>query len=216
MEIVWLGYSCFRIRGRPAAKEVAVVTDPCPPTSGYTIGKQNAMAVTISHDHANHSYRKGVSGEPQVLDSPGEYEIQGAFFTSIRTYRDREKGTVRGRNLVFVIEMEDISICHLGALGHIPTAEQVEKLTGVDVLLIPVGGTTTIDGAHAAEVVSMLEPRLVVPMHYGTPVAPTLEPLDRFLKEMGVKSPEPQVKLPISRKTLPNETQLIVLNPKQR
>lgn len=216
MEIVWLGYSCFRIRGRPAAKDVAVVTDPCPPTSGYTIGKPTATVVTISHDHANHCYLKGIPGEPHVLDSLGEYEVQGVFFTSILTYHDDEKGTVRGQNLVFVIEMEDISICHLGDLGHIPTAEQVEELTGVDVLLIPVGGTTTIDGAHAAEVVSMLEPRLVVPMHYGTPVAPTLEPLDRFLKDMGLKSPEPQAKLPISRKTLPNETQLIVLNPKQR
>ena len=78
MEIVWLGCSCFRIRGRPAAKDVAVVTDPCPPTSGYTIGKPNAAVVTISHDHSNHSYLKGVSGKPQVLDRPGEYEVQGS------------------------------------------------------------------------------------------------------------------------------------------
>ncbi len=209
MEIVWLGHSCFRIRGR----EGAIVTDPCPPSTGYNIGKPTAAIVTISHHHPDHCYTKGVAGTPQVIEGPGEYEIGGVFITGIPTYHDGRKGAVRGKNTAFVMEVEDIRICHLGDLGHTPTPEQVEELSGIDILLIPVGGHTTIDGTAAAEVVSLLEPRLVLPMHYRTPAsAAQLDSLDRFLREMGVKSHEPQPKLSVSRGSLPHETQVAVLD----
>ena len=209
MEIIWLGHSCFRIRGR----EATVVTDPCPPSSGYSIGKPATAIVTISHDHADHSYVKGVTGSPRLIDGPGEYEVEGVFITGVPTYHDSQQGAVRGKNLAFILEAEDIRVCHLGDLGHTPTAEQVEELSGLDILLIPVGGHTTIDGAAAAEVVSLLEPRLVIPMHYRTPTTkPQLDPLDRFLREMGIKSYEPQPKLSASRASLPQETQVVVLD----
>ncbi|MFQ6019236.1 MAG: MBL fold metallo-hydrolase [Dehalococcoidia bacterium] len=212
MEIVWLGHSCFRIRGR----EAAIVTDPCPPTSGYNIGKPSAAIVTISHDHDNHSYLKGVAGSPRVIDGPGEYEINGVFLSGIPTYHDARKGAEHGNNTSFVLEMETLRVCHLGDLGHVPTADQVEELSGVHILLVPVGGHTTIDAAAAAEVVSLLEPRLVIPMHYDTPAAAVpLASLDRFLREMGVKSYEPQAKLPLSRSALPQETQVVVLDYKR-
>jgi L-ascorbate metabolism protein UlaG (beta-lactamase superfamily) len=212
MEITWLGHSCFRIRGR----EATVVLDPCPPATGYTIGKPTADIVTVSHKHDDHSFLKAVAGHPTVLDGPGEYEIQGAFITGIATYHDGERGADRGENIVFRVEMEDIRVCHLGDLGHAPTAEQAEDMTGADVLLVPVGGGSTIDGAKAAEIVGLLEARLVIPMHYKTGASKAdLEPPDRFLKEMGVTQVEPMPKLSLSRSAIPNETQVMVLDYKR-
>ncbi len=209
MEIVWLGHSCFRIRGR----EATIVTDPCPPATGYAIGKPTADIITISHHHGNHDYTKAVAGSPVVLDGPGEYEIHGAFITAVPTYHDDQKGSERGRNLAFIVEMEDIRVCHLGDLGHTPTAEQAEEMTGADILLVPVGGGTAIDGAKAAEVVSLLEARLVIPMHYRTEALKDgLDPPDRFLKEMEVTSLEPQPKLSINRSNIPSETQVVLLD----
>lgn len=210
MDIVWLGHSCFRIRGR----EATVVMDPCPPASGYTIGKPTADIITISHRHDDHAYVKAVAGSPVIIDGPGEYEIHGAFITAISTYHDAEKGALLGLNLAFVIEMEDIRVCHLGDLGHAPSADQAEELTGADVLLIPVGGERTIDGPKAAEIAAMLEARLVIPMHYRTEAGGVkLEPPDRFLKEMGVAAaPELQPKLSVSHNSIPSETQVVLLD----
>ena len=209
MEIVWLGHSCFRIRGR----EATIVTDPCPPASGYSIGKPTADIVTVSHPHDNHSYVKAVAGTPRVVDGPGEYEMHGAFITGISTFHDAEKGAQRGRNLCFILEMEDIKVCHLGDLGHTPTAEQAEEITVADVLLVPIGGVSTIDGARAAEIVSLLEARLVIPMHYKTEaLKEQLEPPDRFLKEMGVTTVEPLQKLSITRSSIPSDTQVMLLD----
>lgn len=216
MEIVWLGHSCFRIRGR----EATVITDPCAPASGYVIGKPakpTADIVTVSHSHDDHRFTTAVAGNPAVLDGPGEYEIHGAFITGINTFHDDSRGEERGENVVFIIEMEGIRVCHLGDLGHSPTAEQAEEMTGVDVLFVPVGGETTIDGPKAAEIATLLEARLVIPMHYKTDISKgQLDSPDRFLKEMGVTgTPEPQPKLAVTRSTIPHETQVMVLDYKR-
>jgi L-ascorbate metabolism protein UlaG (beta-lactamase superfamily) len=209
MEIVWLGHSCFRIRGR----EATVVTDPCPPATGYSIGRPTADIVTISHHHEDHDYVKAVAGNPIIIEDPGEYEIRGAFLTGVATYHDNDRGSERGPNTVFIIEIEDIKVCHLGDLGHSPSAEQAEEITGADVLLVPVGGRTTIDGPKAAEIVSLLEARLVIPMHYGTEAFKgELDPPDRFLKEMGVAKLDPQPKLTVTRNSLPMDTQVVLLD----
>jgi L-ascorbate metabolism protein UlaG (beta-lactamase superfamily) len=209
VEIAWLGHSCFRIRGR----EATIVADPCPPSSGYDIGKPTANIVTVSHAHENHSYVKAVAGKPAILVRPGEYEIHGAFMTGVRTYHDAHKGAEQGLNVCFVIEMEDVRVCHLGDLGHTPTPDQVEEMSGAAVLLIPVGGHTTIDAPTAAEVVNIIEPAIVVPMHYRTAdVQSELATIDRFLKEMGAKDLEPQPKLTVNRKSLPHETQVVLLD----
>ena len=209
VEIVWLGHSCFRIRGR----EATIVTDPCPPSSGYSIGKPTADIVTVSHQHDDHCHLKAVAGSPFVIDGAGEYEIHGAFITGIGTYHDNNKGADRGHNVAFVMELEDMRVCHLGDLGHTPTAEQAEEMTGVDVLLIPIGGETTIDGPKAAEIVALLEARLVIPMHYRTEATKDrLDPPDRFLKEMGVTALEPQPKLSINRSSIPADTQVVLLD----
>jgi len=212
MEIVWLGHSCFRLRCR----EAVVLTDPCGPASGYSIGKPTADIVTISHGHAGHSHRNAVAGKPTFIDAPGEYEIAGVFIAGVPTFHDARKGAVRGKNVAYVIEMDELRLCHLGDLGHLPTPDQVEEMSGVDVLLVPVGGRSTIDATQAAEVVSILEPRVVIPMHYKTPQATaTLDSLQRFLKEMGVASAEPVARLSLTRSGLPHETQVTVLDYKR-
>ena len=210
MEITWLGHSCFRLRGR----EAAVVTDPCPKSTGYSIGRLTAAAVTVSHDHPDHNNIKAVTGDPHVVRGPGEFEISGVLIMGIRTYHDGAEGSELGRNITYVIEVDDVRICHLGDIGHVPTSEQVEELSGVDVLLAPVGGGSTIDATAAAETVSLIGPKLVIPMHYKTPASKgKLEPLDRFLKEMGASSAmeERQPKLTLTKSTLPEQTTVQVL-----
>jgi L-ascorbate metabolism protein UlaG (beta-lactamase superfamily) len=209
MEINWLGHSCFRIKG----KQATVITDPYPPDLGYSLGKPTANIVTVSHQHAGHSYVQGIAGESRVVKGPGEYEINGVLITGIATFHDQEKGQKRGKNTVYLIEVDDVSLCHLGDLGHVLTAEQVEDLDNVDVLLLPVGGVSTINAPLAAEVVRQLEPKAVVPMHYKTEALSwELEPVDRFLKEIGVKQIEPQPKLSFTRSSLPISTQVFLLN----
>ena len=211
MEITWLGHSCFRLRGR----EAAVVTDPCAKSTGYSVGRLAADIVTVSHDHPGHNNVAAVTGSPRVVQGPGEFEIAGVLIMGIRTYHDEEKGERLGKNIAYVLEVDDLRVCHLGDLGHVPTPEQVEELSGVDILLAPVGGNNTIAAAAAAETVSLLEPKLVRPMHYQTPAAKAqLDPLDRFLKEMGAASAleERQAKLSITKSTLPHETKVLVLD----
>jgi L-ascorbate metabolism protein UlaG (beta-lactamase superfamily) len=210
MEITWLGHSCFRLRGR----EATVVIDPCDKSTGYSIGKPTADIVAVSHDHPAHNNVAAVPGTPRVIRGPGEFEVSGVLIMGIQTYHDKEQGAQLGKNTVYVFELDDVRICHLGDIGHVPTAEQVEEMGGVDVLLAPVGGGNTIGAAAAAETVSLLEPKLVIPMHYKTDASKgDLEPLDRFLKEIGAASAlnERLPKLSITKGTLPDETQVQVL-----
>ncbi len=209
MEIVWLGHSCFRIRG----KEATIVTDPFDKTLGYPVRKPTASIVTVSHSHPQHSFVDGVAGNPRVVSRPGEYDIANVFINGIATYHDNEKGAVRGNNTVFFIEIDEVKVCHLGDLGHVPTTEQVEQMSGVDILMIPVGGVSTINAAAAAETIGLLEPKLVIPMHYKTEVVKMeLEPLEHFIKVMGLKEVVSQPKLNVTKSSLPPETKVLVLD----
>jgi L-ascorbate metabolism protein UlaG (beta-lactamase superfamily) len=209
MEIVWLGHSCFRIRG----KEASIITDPFDKTLGYPQRKLAANIVTVSHSHPQHSFIEGVGNSHKVISRPGEYEIANVFINGVRTFHDDVMGEQRGKNIAFLIEIEDVKICHLGDLGHVPTSDQIEQLSGADILMVPVGGVSTLGAAKAAETISLLSPRLVIPMHFKTDVViMELEPPDRFLKEMGLKEVTPQPKLNITRSTLPPETKVLILD----
>ncbi|MBI4302589.1 MAG: MBL fold metallo-hydrolase [Chloroflexi bacterium] len=209
MEITWLGHSCFRIRSR----EVTIITDPYDKTVGYSWGRPTANIVTVSHDHPDHNNIAGVGGSPYVVAGPGEYEIANVFITGIRTYHDVESGKSRGNNTVYLLEMDDIKLCHLGDLGHIPTTDQIEVMSDVDILMIPVGGGPTLNATTGAEAVSLLGPKIVIPMHYKTPATSLpLEPVERFLKEMAIKDFAPQEKLVATKGTIPLVTQVVVLD----
>ena len=211
MEITWLGHSCFRIK----AKEATVVTDPCDKSTGYTLGRPTADLVTVSYDDPAHSYVAGVAGSPRVIDGPGEFEIAGASVVGVTTQRDREKAD-GGRNVAYVIELEDLRVAHLGGIGRVPTSDQVEEIGAIDILLVPVGGDGALDAPPAAETVSLLEPKLVIPMHFKTDIEKAkLDPVDRFLKEMGSKTTERHAKIAVTRSSLPDETQVLVLDYKR-
>lgn len=209
MEINFLGHSCFRIKG----KRAIILTDPYPPDLGYSLGKPTARIVTVSHPHPSHSYVKGVGGEPKLVAGPGEYEISGVLILGITTFHDAEGGKKRGKNTIYLMEVDGVTVCHLGDLGQVLTAEQVEELDKVDVLLLPVGGVSTIDATMAAEVIRQVEPKVVVPMHYKTPVLNReLGSVDKFLKEMGVEQTVPQPKLSLLPSSLPLSTQVVLLD----
>ena len=212
MDVTWLGHGCFRLRGRAAA----VVTDPYPPAIGLKLSRMDAEGVTVSHDLGNHSYTLAVRDGAYEIHGPGEYEIAGVSVIGVPTYHDSEKGKKEGRNTVYLIEIDDVRICHLGDLGHKLDDAEAEAVASPDVLLVPVGGHTTIHAAQAAEVVRQLEPRYVVPMHYAIPgLKLELDPIDRFLKEMGVTASEPQPKLSVQKSSVAEyETKVVVLEPK--
>lgn len=209
-EIRWFGHASFRIR----AREATLILDPVPRSSGYRAEKQKADIVTISHDHPGHTATDNISGDFKIIQGPGEYEMNEVFVTGIRTYHDEERGAQHGRNTVYLIEVEGITFCHLGDLGHRLTDEQVEALESVDVLMVPVGGGTILDAAKAAEVIGQIEPRLVIPMQYRTEYGDKdLDDLDRFLKEMGSQEVTPVDRLQIRQSDLPESTQVVVLEP---
>lgn len=213
MEITWYGYACFRLRSRGST----VITDPYDKAIGYTLPPLRADIVTVSHDHHNHNCVKRVKGDPKIINGPGEYEIKGIFITGISTFHDQKRGRVRGLNTVYLFEFDELTVCHLGDLGHVPTQSQVEELSDIDVLLIPVGAVHTINAAQAAEVISLLEPRIVIPMHYKTEglKVEKLAPVSKFLKEMGLKKQTPQESLKVTKSNLPEETRVVVLDYKR-
>jgi len=209
MEITWLGHSCFLIRG----KEKTIITDPCHPDLGYRLGEPKADIVTVSHFHPGHSYIEGVADEPQQIKSPGEYEIGGIFITGVATCHDDQKGELKGKNTIYVIEMDGITLCHLGDLGHPLGLHLVEELGDVDILFLPVGEVSTIPIDTAVEIVRQLEPPIVIPMHYKTEAfTGNLSLVDKFLDKMRIRELEAKPKLSITSSSLPTTTQTIVLN----
>lgn len=188
MEITWLGHACFRLR----AKEATVVCDPFAKSIGLALPRTQADIVTVSHSHPGHSNAAGVGGGPRLINGPGEYEIKNCFVSGIAAYHDGAQGKERGKATIYVIELEDMVVCHLGDLGHVLAQEQIEAIGRVDILLAPVGGGNGLNAAQAAEVISLLEPRAVIPMHYQTTaLTSTLDPFARFAKQMGARS-DPQ------------------------
>lgn len=214
MEITYLGHSSFKIRG----KSVTVVTDPFAPYIGIKFPKHTeADIVTISHDHEDHNNADSVEGNPFIVRGPGEYEVKGVGIVGISVFHDDVKGQKRGKNTIYRIEIDGLSIVHLGDLGHTLVSDQVDELDGVDILMIPVGGVYTIDAARAREVVSAIEPSIVIPMHYNRSgldpkIFGTLTPVNSFLKEMGKEGIAPISKLSITKDKLSEELQVVVLS----
>ena len=212
VEIRWLGHSCFVLKG----KEKTVLTDPYCPELGYSLGEPEADIVTVSHFHPGHSYIEGIANSPKQVKGPGEYEIGTIFITGLASYHDKEKGETRGKNTIYLIEMEGLTLCHLGDLGHPLTPSLVEELGNCDVLFLPVGEVSTISIDEAAEIVKQLTPHIVIPMHYKTDVLTrNLESADEFLSKMGIHEIEPKAKLSVTKASLPSDLQTVVFEPQQ-
>jgi L-ascorbate metabolism protein UlaG (beta-lactamase superfamily) len=191
-----------------------VVTDPYEPSTGLPALKLKADIVTVSHDAPGHNYLKGVKGERRAITGPGEYEIGGVFITGIRMDpKDGKKNGSRASTL-YVFDFEGLTVAHLGDLAYVPTQSQIEDLGAVDIVLVPVGGGGALGASEAAEVVSLIEPSIVVPMHYkaGKEEA-KLAPVNRFLSEMGISKAEPVPVLKAAKSSLSEETQVVVLAP---
>lgn len=212
MEITWYGHSCFRLTERGMA---TVVVDPYDNKAiGYSSLKLKADIVTVSHDAPGHNNVAAVKGSSHVIRGPGEYEIGGVFITGVQTDGDgvAKKGKGLPRNTLYVFDYEGLTVGHLGDLRQVPTQAEIEALGTVNIALVPVGGGGSLNAAKAAEVISLLEPDIVVPMHYATPNAKvTLDSLNKFLKEMGIGKPEAQPSLKVTRSSLPDETHVEVL-----
>lgn len=207
MDLTWLGHGCFRLRG----KNAVAVTDPYPPALGPKLAKLEADLVTVSHPHPNHSNVQAVK-DARVIDGPGEYEVKGITINGLPAYHDDRKGEERGRNTIFLIEVDDVRVCHLGDLGHRLDDASLEVIGSVDVLLVPVGGGNSLDAGRAAEVVRQIEPRMVVPMHYAVPgVRKELDGVERFLKEMGAPETEAIQRLSVQATTGETETTKVVV-----
>ena len=177
MDLTWLGHSCFRLR----SDETSIITDPFPPSIGLELREPAPTLATVSHRHPNHSCREALAGEPRVLDGPGEYELSGIYVTGVMT--PKGEGDPPGkRNTAYLFEIERLRVCHLGDVSARLSPRQVQELSPMDILLIPVGGGCTIGASGAAEMVRALGPRVVVPMHYRLPglqfAAPPPSPAD--------------------------------------
>ena len=218
MELSWLGHACFRLRGR----DVTILTDPYDSDGlGFPPLAMRANVVTISNDHPHHAGLSSIEGRPKVLNRPGEYEIGGALIWGVRT-STRPDGAASGspeKNTAFIIQLEELTICHLGDLAKSPLSpEELTHIKDADVLLIPVGGNCTINASQAAEVVAQVEPKLIVPMHYATDETRgqvVLDDVERFCKELGATEAAPRPRISITPTGLPTEPTVVLLEPRR-
>jgi len=211
MEITWYGHSCFRLTERGMA---SVVTDPFDSeVVGYEPLRLKADIVTVSHEASGHNFISAVKGSSHRIAGPGEFEIGGVFITGVQTDTNGKKNVEKPRNTLYVFDYDGLNVAHLGDLSQVPSQSEVEALGTVQIALVPVGGGNGLNAAKAAEVISLLEPNIVIPMHYGLEACKIqLDPLSKFLKEMGLTATDAVPSLKISRSGLPDETKVVVLN----
>ena len=216
MEVIYLGHSSFKFRG----KSVTVVTDPYDPEYvGLKYPKTEADIVTVSHNHPDHNFISIVGGGPFVISQPGEYEIKGVSIFGFSSYHDDKQGAERGKNIIYLIEVDGFRICHLGDLGERLSSELIEEIGTADILCIPVGGKVTLGTNEAVELTAQIEPSIVLPMHFNLPginqkIFGDLNPVDEFLSKMEVEDKTVLDKLGISKDKLPEETKVVILERK--
>ncbi|MCK5122866.1 MAG: MBL fold metallo-hydrolase [Candidatus Pacebacteria bacterium] len=206
MNIVWYGQSCFKIQ----SKDIILITDPFDKKIGLRPPFGSADIVTISHNHYDHNNFQVIKNDPFIVDSVGEYEIKKVTIKGIDSCHDNQGGKEKGQNTIYKIEMEGIKICHLGDFGQSTLVNgQLEKIGQIDILFIPIGGVFTIDWKSASAIISQIEPRIIIPMHYKIPGVKgdllKLDTVDQFCKERGVSSKDAVNKFSIKKKDLPQE-----------
>jgi len=209
MKIRYFGHSCFKIT---LDSGIRIVTDPFDQTVGYPLPDTEADIVTSSHSHFDHNYFKAVRGDFKIVNTPGQHDIDGVHIKGISTFHDDEHGAKRGKNIVFVINADNVKVCHAGDLGHILTDDMLKEIGDIDVLMIPVGGYYTIDDRQAVKVIEQLKPKLTIAMHYRTSnVNLPIETVDNFLRMAGgqkIQSNEIEIK----KDDLEGKSEVIALN----
>lgn len=213
MEITWLGHSSFLIENSRGKK---ILTDPFDKTVGYEIYKGVPDLVTISHHHFDHDYVKEIPEKVPKIDKPGYFEMDGIKVTGIKSYHDKQSGKKRGENVIFVIETDDLRICHLGDLGYVLSPSEIKSLGKIDILMIPVGGNFTIDAEEASFLAKSIQSHIVLPMHYKTSdIDFQIDGVDNFLHFMGNAEKINDVKLTVTKEDLKEINSVKILNYKQ-
>lgn len=209
MDITWYGHSCFRLSERGS---ISIVTDPYAPELGLPPLKLKSNVVTVSHDKPGHNYIDAVKDATSILRGPGEYEVGGVFITGLAMHSvDEERAHA---NVGYLIQYGSLSVLHLGDLAHVPDQSTIEALGEVNVVLVPVGGGGALRASAAAEVIALIEPNYIVPMHYMLPdLTVLLDPVDKFLKEMGISRVQEEDVLKVTSGSLPEQPQVILLRP---
>jgi L-ascorbate metabolism protein UlaG (beta-lactamase superfamily) len=210
MNITWHGLSCFEIEAKTAAGNVTLVVDPYQNTTGLRFPRTlEAQAVAITHDDEDANNLSAVVGDPFVITTPGEYEVREVFVYGIAA-PTAGKGKP-SKNVIYRIETENMSIAHLGCLDRELTDAELQELSDIDILMIPVGGGRVMSPSVASEVIGSIEPRVVIPMTHGIPnVKEKLGTVDEFCKAFGVCRRESANKYKVSRKDLPEDDMLIM------
>jgi L-ascorbate metabolism protein UlaG (beta-lactamase superfamily) len=214
MKLKWLGHSSFLLT---AADGTTILTDPYQPNSSngtlrYSSYTEPVDIVTVSHEHSDHGYTKELVGKPTIVKWTGTYNAKGITIKGIATFHDVEKGRQRGNNIIFVITIDNLKICHCGDLGHVLSTTDITLIGPIDVLLIPVGGYYTIDAKDATEVINQLNPKIVIPMHFLTDKCSfPIKPVDEFLKGKTNYRKEQSSELEVTANTLSTKQEIIVL-----
>ncbi len=201
---------------------LAVVTDPYDASTGEELPKLRADVVTVTRDDPAHNnvgaVVAGQRGDVRVVRGPGEYEMGGVFITGVAMKADGKKGAEVQRGTVYTFNFDGLTVVHLGGLSFVPSQAQVEALETVDVLLVSVGGDDGLNAAQASEIISLIEPSIVIPMNYHSSAGQDhrkLEGVSKFLKEMGLNEAKTQDTLKVTHSNLPEDTQVILLEVKR-
>ena len=215
MQIQYYGHSCFKLTAKPAGRatdDVTIFFDPFGKELGLRPPQGQTDIIFVSHEHHDHNNVDALKGDPVIIDTPGEYAVKGINVIGLDSFHDEKEGTERGHSTIFILEAEDLKICHLGDLGSDLSGKQLEEIDGVDILFVPIGGKYTIDGKKAAELVRKIEPIIVIPMHYKV-AGSTMDISDEqaFCSAMGSCPKEKTAKLNIKKKDLEGKGMEVVL-----
>lgn len=210
MQIKWYGHSCFRI---VANSGISIVMDPFDERVGYYVPSIDADIITISHDHYDHNNTAAVRSEHVLVNDDGDSYIKGIKITGFRTFHDDVGGAKRGDNIIFNVNIDGAKICHLGDLGHEPDEEIFKNIKDTDILLIPVGGTFTINSDQAYKIATKISPKIIIPMHYKTDkLRFDVEPVDNFIKYFDNVSMLNTSELVVNEDKLISSNQVIVFS----
>ncbi len=215
MNIQYYGHSCFKIITKPAGRgqeEITIFLDPFSKEIGLRPPQGQADLILVSHDHHDHNNVSALKGNPRVLDIPGEYSTFGVNIIGINSFHDNKSGEERGKNTIFILESEEIRVCHLGDLGSDLTEKQLEEINGVNILMIPIGGKYTIDGEKAVDIIKKIEPNIIIPMHYkikGSNI--DIDDEKKFCSEIGNCPREKMAKISLKKKDLEEKSMEVIL-----